>query len=223
MTKIHPHNMRPPHDQNSPLLYETTPWPKSTPIVWSKSTLFVWNRPLTKAALVVRDHPWPKSTLIAWDHPLTKSTLIVWNHPLNKMYSLYVRPTPDQCHPCRIKPPPDQRSPLLHGMRPSVIKIHLCIMKPPHFEAACFSKLHLLIHPFNPFPAKPFTLLMLFSSKSSLKELLKSPEMFIFRNQLHFRMYQKMEFTQEVSIQHPVASSIQTAHCVPCHRSHIAS
>ena len=29
--------------------------------------------------------------------------------------------------------------------------------------------------------------------------------MFIFRNQFRLRLYQKLEFTQEVSIQHPLA------------------
>ena len=36
--------------------------------------------------------------------------------------------------------------------------------------------------------------------------MLKRLGMFIFRNQLRFRMYQKLEFTQEVSIQYPIAS-----------------
>ena len=58
----------------------------------------------------------------------------------------------------------------------------------------------------NPFPAKPFTLLILFSSKSSLKEMLKRLEMFILRTQCRFRMYQKLEFALEVSIQHPIAA-----------------
>ena len=55
----------------------------------------------------------------------------------------------------------------------------------------------------NPFPAKPFTLLMLFSSKSRLKEMLKRPKNFILRTQLRCRMYQKLEFMQEVSIHYP--------------------
>ena len=55
-------------------------------------------------------------------------------------------------------------------------------------------------HSFNLFPAKPFNMLVLFSSKSSLKDKLKRLEMFIRRTQLCFRMYQKLEFTQEVSI-----------------------
>ena len=38
---------------------------------------------------------------------------------------------------------------------------------------------------------------MIFSSISSLKEMLKRPEMCILRTQLGFRMYQKLEFTQE--------------------------
>ena len=36
--------------------------------------------------------------------------------------------------------------------------------------------------------------------------MIKRPEMFILRTQLHFRIYQKLEFTQEVSIQYPVAA-----------------
>ena len=59
---------------------------------------------------------------------------------------------------------------------------------------------------FNPFPAKPFTLLMLFSSKSCLKEMLQRSEAPFLRNQLRFRTYRKMEFMQEVSIQHPMAA-----------------
>ena len=62
---------------------------------------------------------------------------------------------------------------------------------------------------FNPFPAKPFTLLMLFSSKSSLKEMLKRPQICILRTQLHFRMYQKLKSRSY--------SSIQCAYCIPCH------
>ena len=30
--------------------------------------------------------------------------------------------------------------------------------------------------------------------------------MFIIKTQLHFEMYQKLEFTQEVSIQYPIAT-----------------
>ena len=41
-----------------------------------------------------------------------------------------------------------------------------------------------------------------FHLKNSLKEILKRPEMFIFRTQRPFRMYQKLELTQEVRIQH---------------------
>ena len=51
-----------------------------------------------------------------------------------------------------------------------------------------------------------FTLLKLFSSKSSLKEMLERPEIFILRTQLRFRVYQKLEFMQEVSVQHPKAA-----------------
>ena len=36
--------------------------------------------------------------------------------------------------------------------------------------------------------------------------MLKRSEMFTFRNQFHLRMYQRLEFTQEVSIQHPIAA-----------------
>ena len=36
--------------------------------------------------------------------------------------------------------------------------------------------------------------------------MLKRLGMFIFRNQLRFRMYQKLEFTQEVSIPNPTAA-----------------
>ena len=59
---------------------------------------------------------------------------------------------------------------------------------------------------FNQFPAKPPTWLVLSSSISGLRELLKRSEMFTFRNQFHLRMYQRLEFTQEVSIQHPIAA-----------------
>ena len=36
--------------------------------------------------------------------------------------------------------------------------------------------------------------------------MLKRLEMFILRTQRRFRMYQKLEFTQEVSFQHPIAA-----------------
>ena len=43
--------------------------------------------------------------------------------------------------------------------------------------------------------------------------MLKRLEMFIFRNQLRFRMYQKLEFTQEVSIRYPIAAyKLHTVH-----------
>ena len=47
---------------------------------------------------------------------------------------------------------------------------------------------------------------MLFSSKSSFKEMLKRSEMFILRTQLRYRIYQKLEFTQELCIKHPIAA-----------------
>ena len=58
---------------------------------------------------------------------------------------------------------------------------------------------------FNPFPAKPFAD-AIFHLKAVSKEMLKRPEMFYVRTQLHFRMYQKLKFIQEVSIQHPIAA-----------------
>ena len=36
--------------------------------------------------------------------------------------------------------------------------------------------------------------------------MLQRPEMFILGTPLHYRMYQKLEFTQEVSVQHPTAA-----------------
>ena len=54
------------------------------------------------------------------------------------------------------------------------------------WTAQCFC----LTSAFNPFPAKPFTLLVLFSTKSGLKEMLKRPKLLILRTRLRFRMYQ---------------------------------
>ena len=73
-------------------------------------------------------------------------------------------------------------------------------------------------HPhFNPFPAKPLILLTLFSSKNSLEEMLKRLEMFIQRTQRRFRMYQKPEITQEVSIQPPTAAhKLHTVYFATC-------
>ena len=62
----------------------------------------------------------------------------------------------------------------------------------------------------NPFPAKLFTLLMLFSSKSSIKEILKRLEIMIFRTPLRFRMYQKLEFTQFIIQHHPAEYKLHT-------------
>ena len=54
---------------------------------------------------------------------------------------------------------------------------------------------------------------MVFSSKSSLKEMINRPELLIFRTQLRFRMYQKLEYTQEVSIQHhPAVHKLHTVY-----------
>ena len=56
---------------------------------------------------------------------------------------------------------------------------------------------------YNPFPAKPFTLLVLFSSKSSLKEMVKRPQLFILRTQLRFRMYQNWNLSREFAFNIP--------------------
>ena len=60
---------------------------------------------------------------------------------------------------------------------------------------------------FNPFPAKPFTLLMLFSSKSGLKKMLKRPKYsslelnFASECTKSWNLHRKLL----VSIQHPIA------------------
>ena len=69
----------------------------------------------------------------------------------------------------------------------------------------------------NPSPARPFILLVPFSSKGCLKKMLKRPEMFILRTQLLLRMYQKLELTQEASIQDPPAVYKLHALCFATH------
>ena len=71
---------------------------------------------------------------------------------------------------------------------------------------------------FNPFPAKPFAD-AIFHLKAVSKEMLKRPEMFFPRTQLRFKMYQKLEFTQEVRIHHSIAA--YKPHTVLCYRPHM--
>ena len=71
----------------------------------------------------------------------------------------------------------------------------------------------------NPFPAQSLALLMLFSFKSSLKGMLKRPEMFMLRAQLRLRMYQRLELRQELAFN----IRQQQANCTLCtlpHTSH---
>ena len=73
---------------------------------------------------------------------------------------------------------------------------------------------------FNPFPAKPVTLVKLFSSKRSLKEMLKRPEIFIVRTLPLFQNVPKVGIyavTQRSTSQ----NSIHAALCVLCHRPHV--